>query len=123
MDLNSRIGEDISTATLAIARRAFLRHQDHCRACDTGTAVFEQQRQRQHGKMTMHDMPIYSVKQCSNVQGGSPLKLNKQTLFSLHLLGHENKGDKNQQNQDGSEDELEVSPQHTCQQCSQGLRH
>ena len=48
-------------------------------------------------KMTMHDMPSYSVKQCSNVQGGSPLKLNKQTLFSLHLLGHENKGDKNQQ--------------------------
>ena len=69
---NSRAGEDDLTATMAIALRAFLRHQDHCRACDTGTAVFEQQRQRQHGKMTMHDMPSYSVKQCSNVQGGPP---------------------------------------------------
>ena len=54
---------------------------------------------------------------------GVPLKINKQTICSLHLLGHENKGDKNQQNQDGSEDELEVSPLHTGQQCTQVLRH
>ena len=70
---NSQAGEDDLTATLASARRAFLLHLTfNCLECDTGTAVFEQQRQRHHGKMTMHDMPSYSVKQCSNVQGGPP---------------------------------------------------
>ena len=45
-----------------------------------------------------------------------PLKMNKQTLFSLHLLDTKNRETKIRTDQNGSEDELDVGPVHTGQQ-------